>query len=69
MGDRRSAYRILVGISEGKRTLGRPRRRWEDMKMNLQYLGWEAWAGFLWPRTGTGVGHLRVRLLTIGFHK
>jgi hypothetical protein len=62
MGDRRSAYRILVGISGVKRPLGRPKRRWEDnMKMNLQYVGWEAWAGFLWPRTGSGVGHLRMR--------
>ena len=33
----RNAYRILVGKSEGKRTLGRPRGRWEDnIKMNLR---------------------------------
>jgi hypothetical protein len=30
MGDRRDAYRVLVGISESKRLFGRPRRRWED---------------------------------------
>jgi hypothetical protein len=30
MGDRRSAYRILVGKPEGKRPLERPRHRWED---------------------------------------
>jgi hypothetical protein len=30
MGEKRNAYRILVGHSEGKRPLGRPRRRWED---------------------------------------
>ena len=30
MGERRSLYRILVGKPEGKRPLGRPRRRWED---------------------------------------
>jgi hypothetical protein len=30
MGDRRGLYRILVGKSEGKRQLGRPRGRWED---------------------------------------
>ena len=30
MGERRGAYWILVGDSEGKRPLGRPRRRWED---------------------------------------
>jgi hypothetical protein len=37
----RSAYRILVGKPEGKRPLGRPRRRWEDnIKMNLGEIGW-----------------------------
>jgi len=61
IGDRRSAYRILVGVSEGKRALGRPMDRLEDNnKMDLQYDGWEAWAGFLWPWIRTGVGHLRM---------
>jgi hypothetical protein len=42
MGEKRSAYRILVGRPEGRRPLGRPRRRWEDnIKMDLQELGWE----------------------------
>ena len=36
MGDRRGLYRVFVGKREGKRTFGRPRRRWEDnIKMNL----------------------------------
>jgi len=36
MGERRGVYRVLVGKVEGKRPLGRPRRRWEDnIKMNL----------------------------------
>jgi len=36
MGERRSAYRILVGRPEGRRTLGRPRHRWEDnIKVDL----------------------------------
>ena len=40
MGGRRGVYRILVGKPEGKRPLGRPRRRWEDnIKMDLQKLG------------------------------
>jgi hypothetical protein len=40
MGER-SAYRVLVGISEAKRPLGRPRRRWEDnIKVDLQEVGW-----------------------------
>jgi len=30
MGERRGVYSVLVGRPEGKRTLGRPRRRWED---------------------------------------
>jgi hypothetical protein len=42
MGDRREAYRILVGRPKGRRPLGRPRHRWEDnIKMNLQEVGWE----------------------------
>jgi hypothetical protein len=41
MGEGRGAYRILVGIPEGRRPLGRPRRRWEyDIKMDLQEVDW-----------------------------
>ena len=37
IGERRGIYRVLVGKPEGKRPLGRPRRRWEDnIKMDLQ---------------------------------
>ena len=40
MGERRVVYRVLVGKPEGKRPLGRPRRRWEDnIKLNLQEVG------------------------------
>ena len=40
MGERRGLYRVLVGRPEGKRQLGRPRRRWEDnIKMDLQEVG------------------------------
>jgi len=36
MGERRDVYRVWVGKPEGKRPLGRPRRRWEDIiKMDL----------------------------------
>ena len=36
----RGVYRVLVGKPEGKRSLGRPRRRWEDdIKMDLQEVG------------------------------
>jgi len=40
MGESRGVYRVLVGKCEGKRPLGRPRRKWEDnIKMDLQELG------------------------------
>jgi len=40
MGEERGLYRDLVGKPEGKRPLGRPRRRWEDnIKMDLQEVG------------------------------
>jgi hypothetical protein len=38
----RNAYRILVGMPEGKRPLGRPRRTWVDnIKMDLREIGWD----------------------------
>jgi hypothetical protein len=41
MGEKRNAYRILVGNPEGNRPLGRPRRRWVDnIKMDLREIGW-----------------------------
>ena len=40
MGERRDVYRVLVGKPEGKRPLGRQRRRWEDnIKVDLQEVG------------------------------
>ena len=40
MGEGRGVYRVLVGKPEGKRSLGRPRRRWEaNIKMDLQEVG------------------------------
>jgi hypothetical protein len=49
-GAKRKAYRILVGKPEGKRPLGRPRRRWEDnIKVDLREIGW---GGMDW--TGSG---------------
>jgi hypothetical protein len=42
MGEKRNAYRILVGKSEGKSPLGRPRRRWVDnIKIDLREIGWD----------------------------
>jgi hypothetical protein len=41
MGERRGPYRALVGKPEGRRPLGRPRRRWEDnIKMDLWEVEW-----------------------------
>jgi hypothetical protein len=43
MEEMRNAYTILVGKPEGKRQLGRPRRRWEyNIRMDLREIGWEA---------------------------
>jgi hypothetical protein len=40
MGEKRGAYRILVGRPEGRRPLGKHRRRWEEnIKMDLQEVG------------------------------
>jgi hypothetical protein len=40
MGEERKVYKVLVGKAEGKRPLGRPRRRWENgIKMDLREIG------------------------------
>jgi hypothetical protein len=56
MGDRRGAYRVLVGRPDGKRPVGRPRHRWVDnIKMDLQYVGWVGmdWVALAQDRVGT----------------
>jgi hypothetical protein len=41
MGEKRNAYRLLVGKPEGKRPLGRPKSRWVDnIRMNLGVVMW-----------------------------
>jgi hypothetical protein len=40
MGEKRGAYRILVRRPEGRRPFGRPRHRWDNVKMDLQEVGW-----------------------------
>ena len=57
VGGRRGAYRALVGRPERKRRLGRPRTRWEDnIKMDLQEVGFKAWTAVIWRRTGKLAG-------------
>ena len=60
MGEGRGVHRVLVGKPEGKRPLGRPRRRWEgNIKMDLQEVGdGVVGTGCSWLRIGTGGGHL-----------
>jgi hypothetical protein len=56
MGEKRIAYRILVGKPEGKRPLGIPRRMWVDnIKIDLREIGWYGmvWTGSIWLRIGT----------------
>jgi hypothetical protein len=55
MGEKRNAYRLLVGKPEGKRPLGRPRRRWVDnIRLDLGEVDGVMWTGFVWLRIGTG---------------
>ena len=59
MGEGRGVHRVLVGKPEGKRPMGRPRRRWEDnIKMDLQEVGGVVGTGWSWLRIGTVGGHL-----------
>jgi hypothetical protein len=55
MGERWCVYRVLVGKTEEKRPLGRPRRRWKDnIKMDFQEVEWGAWTGLIWLGMRTG---------------
>jgi hypothetical protein len=55
MGARRVVYRVLLGKPEGERSLGKPRRRWEEnIKMDLQEVGWGACTGLLRMATTAG---------------
>jgi len=59
MGEKRGVYRVLVGEPEGKRPLGRPRSRWEEI-LRWIFRKWVVgvWTGSSWLRIGTGSGHL-----------
>ena len=57
MGEKRDAYRVLVGKPEGRRTLGRPRRGWEDnIEMDLREVGWGNGLGRKGSRQGQVAG-------------
>jgi len=59
MSEERVVYRVLVGKPEGRRPLGRPRRRWVDnIKMDLQRWDVGIWTGLGGPRIETGGGRL-----------
>jgi hypothetical protein len=68
MGEKRNVYRLLVGKPEGKRPLGRPRRRWVDnIRMDLGEVGWGDvdWIGLaqdrnMWRSLVNSVLNLRV---------
>jgi len=59
MDEERGVYRVLVGKPEGRRQMGRPRRRWVD---NIMWISrrWDVgiWTGLGWSRIETGGGRL-----------
>jgi hypothetical protein len=63
MSKKTNMYAILVGNPEGKRPLGRSRRRWKDnIKIDLKAIGWEGgrvWSGFIRFRTEVSSVSLR----------
>jgi hypothetical protein len=67
-GEKRNAYRVLVGKPEGRRPLGRPRGRWVDnIRMDFVEVGWDDvdWIGLaqdrdMWRALVNSVLHLRV---------
>jgi hypothetical protein len=63
MGETRNAYKIWVGKPEGKRPLGRPRRRWVDnIKVDLREIGWD---GRDWIELAQDRDHWRALVNTV----
>jgi hypothetical protein len=63
MGEKRKAYRILVGKPEGKKPLWRPRSRWvNNIKMNLREIGWD---GMDWIDLAQDRDHCRAVVNTV----
>jgi hypothetical protein len=62
MGEKRNAYRTLVRKPEGRRPLGRPRRRWVDnIKIDLREIGWD---GMDWINLTEDRDHWRAHVNT-----
>jgi hypothetical protein len=63
MGEKRTAYRIVVGKPEGKKPLGRPKRRWVDnIKMDLTKIRWH---GVDWMDVAQDRDHWRALVNTV----
>jgi hypothetical protein len=59
--EKRNAYKIFIGKPEGKRPLGRRKRKWvNNIKMDLREIGWDGmdWLGLIWLRIGISGGLL-----------
>jgi len=63
MGEEKGVYRVLLGKPQGRRPLGRPRRRWVDnIRVDIQEVGcgYIAWMGLRWRTLVSAVMNLRV---------
>jgi len=59
MGESRGVYRVSEERPDKNRPLGRPRHRREDnIKINIEKMGWGMWTGLIWLRIGTGSSRL-----------
>ena len=59
MGEEWGMYRVLVGKPQGRRPMGKPRRRWVD-NIRMDSRRWDVgiWTGLSWPRIEKGGGRL-----------
>jgi hypothetical protein len=70
MGEVRGAYNILVGRPEGRRPLGKPRRRWEDnIKMDLREIGFGDVDWIHWTQDRERWRAVVNTVMNLGFHK
>jgi hypothetical protein len=70
MGEKRNAYRILVGKPEGRRPLGRPKRRWVDnTKIGRREIGWDGMDWINLARDRDQWRALVKTVMNIRFHK